>query len=70
VKVRTFSKSKLLAYRQCPKRLWLEIHRPELRADSSATQASFKVGHKVGAGVLQFGHLCHDQALAVFLRPK
>lgn len=46
--MRTFSKSKLLAYRQCPKRLWLEIHHPELRADSSATQASFKVGHQVG----------------------
>lgn len=46
--MRTFSKSKLLAYRQCPKRLWLEIHRAELREDSSATQASFKVGHKVG----------------------
>ncbi len=44
----TFSKSKLLAYRQCPKRLWLEIHRKELRADSSATQASFKVGYEVG----------------------
>ncbi|MBZ0070839.1 MAG: DUF2779 domain-containing protein [Gammaproteobacteria bacterium] len=24
------SKSKLLAYRQCPKRLWLETHRPDL----------------------------------------
>ncbi len=46
--MRTFSKSKLLAYRQCPKRLWLEIHRKELRADSSATQASFKVGYEVG----------------------
>lgn len=46
--MRIFSKSKLMAYRQCPKRLWLEIHRPELRADSSATQASFKAGHKVG----------------------
>ena len=46
--MRTFSKSKLLSYRQCPKRLWLEIHHPELRVDSSATQASFTVGHKVG----------------------
>ena len=46
--MRIFSKSKLLAYRQCPKRLWLEIHRKELRADSSATQASFKVGYEVG----------------------
>jgi len=46
--VRTLSKSKLMAFRQCPKRLWLEIHRPELREDSSATQASFAVGHQVG----------------------
>lgn len=42
------SKSKLLAYRQCPKRLWLEIHRPELREDSAGTQARFQVGHTVG----------------------
>ena len=46
--MRTLSKSKLLAYRQCPKRLWLEIHRPALRKDSSATQASFNVGYQVG----------------------
>lgn len=46
--MRTFSKSKLLAVRQCPKRLWLEIHRPELREDSPATQVSFQVGHQVG----------------------
>lgn len=46
--MRTLSKSKLLAFRQCPKRLWLEVHSPELRADSSATQASFNIGHEVG----------------------
>lgn len=46
--MRTLSKSKLLAYRQCPKRLWLEIHHPELRADSASTQASFVVGYQVG----------------------
>lgn len=46
--MRTFSKSKLLALRQCPKRLWLEIHRPDLREDSAATQASFQVGFQVG----------------------
>jgi hypothetical protein len=46
--MRTLSKSKLLAYRQCPKRLWLEIHRSDLRQDSAATQASFDVGHQVG----------------------
>lgn len=47
-KMRTLSKSKLLAYRQCSKRLWLEVHHPELRADSAATQMSFNVGHQVG----------------------
>lgn len=46
--MRTLSKSKLVAFRQCPKRLRLEIHRPKLRADSFATQASFAVGHQVG----------------------
>jgi hypothetical protein len=42
------SKSKLIAYRQCPKRLWLEVHRPELREDSAQTQAIFEIGHRVG----------------------
>lgn len=46
--MRNLSKSKLLAYRQCPKRLWLEIHKAELREDSAATQASFNIGHQVG----------------------
>lgn len=45
---RVLSKSKLVAYRQCPKRLWLEIHRPELREDSASAQARFKAGHLVG----------------------
>jgi hypothetical protein len=46
--MRTLSKSKLMAYRQCPRRLWLEVHKPELREDDSVTQASFQVGHQVG----------------------
>ncbi len=46
--MRTYSKSKLLALRQCPKRLWLEIHRPELRQDSAATEARFQAGFQVG----------------------
>lgn len=39
--MRTFSKSKLLALRQCPKRLWLEVHRPDLREYSTETDARF-----------------------------
>ena len=46
--MRTFSKSKLMALRQCPKRLWLEVHRPDLREDSSGTEATFQIGHQVG----------------------
>lgn len=42
------SKSKLLAFRQCERRLWLEIHRPTLRQDDSASVASFSTGHEVG----------------------
>lgn len=46
--MRNLSKSKLISYRQCPKRLWLEVHRSELREDSAATQASFEIGNTVG----------------------
>jgi CRISPR/Cas system-associated exonuclease Cas4 (RecB family) len=42
------SKSKILAYLQCPKRLWLEVHQLESRTDSSATTASFATGNAVG----------------------
>ncbi|WP_269522420.1 DUF2779 domain-containing protein [Coraliomargarita parva] len=45
--MRQLSKSKLIAYRQCPKRLWLEIHKPELR-DDSGSEASFAIGNEVG----------------------
>lgn len=46
--MKILSKSKLLCYRQCPRRLWLEVHHPELREDSSATKATFAAGHEVG----------------------
>ena len=46
--MRPLSKSKIIAFRQCPKRLWLEVHRPDLREDSSAAQAAFQVGYQVG----------------------
>jgi hypothetical protein len=46
--MRALSKSKLMALRQCPRRLWLEIHHPELRQDESLTQARFAIGDLVG----------------------
>ena len=46
--MRNISKSKLLSFRQCAKRLWLEIHHRELCEDSAGTEASFAVGNQVG----------------------
>lgn len=46
--MRNFSKSKLMALRQCEKRLWLEVHRPGLREDSEQAEYRFQVGHQVG----------------------
>jgi hypothetical protein len=43
------SKSKLNAYRQCARRLWLEVHRPELKQETDAMRRLFGVGHQVGA---------------------
>ena len=45
--MRQLSKSKIISFRQCPKRLWLEIHRPELR-DDSGSEAVFAIGNQVG----------------------
>lgn len=45
--MRRLSKSKIIAFRQCPKRLWLEIHRPDLR-DDSASEHVFAIGNQVG----------------------
>lgn len=42
------SKSKLIAFRQCTKRLWLEVHRRELLTDSDATKAKYNAGNIVG----------------------
>ena len=45
--MRQLSKSKIIAFRQCPKRLWLELHRPELR-DDSGSEIVFAIGNQVG----------------------
>jgi hypothetical protein len=38
-----------MAWRQCPKRLWLEINRPELVVYPPSTQRRFALGHELGA---------------------
>ena len=42
------SKSLLMAYRQCERRLWLEIHRRDLVEVSAQQEARFDAGHRVG----------------------
>jgi len=43
------SKSKIAAFEQCPKRLWLSVHRPKLAIRDEGAEARFAVGHEVGA---------------------
>ena len=47
------SKSKLLSGWQCSRRLWLELNEPDEQQISATTQASFDVGHRVGAAAQQ-----------------
>lgn len=42
------SKSRLLLHRQCPKRLWLKVHCPELEEIDDGNQARFATGTYVG----------------------
>ena len=46
---RGLSKSKVMSGLQCPKLLWLQVHRPELIEYDPGTQRLFAAGHKVGA---------------------
>lgn len=42
------SKSKIAAYEQCPRRLWLQTHRPEAAVVDDGAEARFAVGNEVG----------------------
>ena len=47
-KTYTLSKSKIISLLQCPKRLWLERHRPDLAAEmDEGTQLRFAAGERV-----------------------
>ena len=43
------SKSKIAAFEQCPKRLWLATYRRDLAQQSEGAEARFAAGHEVGA---------------------
>lgn len=42
------SKSRVMAWRQCPRKLWLGVHRPELADISPETETRFQIGFEVG----------------------
>ena len=42
-------KSKITMFEQCPKRLWLSVHRPDLAEQDEGAEARFATGHEVGA---------------------
>jgi hypothetical protein len=44
----TLSKSKLMSFEQCPKKLWLQVHRPQEARLDEATLTRFAAGHRVG----------------------
>lgn len=54
------SKSRITAWRQCPKRLWLQINRSELLKVSDLTVQSFQIGNEIGE-IAQ--RLCHNGIL-------
>lgn len=42
------SKSRITLFEQCPRRLWLSVHRPHLADVTAAVRAGFADGHRVG----------------------
>ena len=63
------SKTKLLSYLQCPRRLWLAQYSPELEDESAIDHAAIATGQVVGAKARDVygrgaGHLVnHDRGL-------
>jgi hypothetical protein len=58
------SKSRIIAWKQCPKRLWLQIHRRDLLEVSDDTEHRFQVGYEVGEvaqGLYPTGILIEDE---------
>ncbi len=43
-----FSKSRYTTYYQCPKRLWMDMYKPELAEKGSSDESMFEEGHEVG----------------------
>lgn len=58
------SKSRIIAWKQCPKRLWLQIHRRDLQEVSDEAEYGFQIGYEVGEvarGLYPNGILIEDE---------
>ncbi|MEO8121151.1 MAG: DUF2779 domain-containing protein [Rhodoferax sp.] len=57
------SKSRIIAWKQCPKRLWLQIHKRDLLEVSDGAERGFQIGYEVGEvaqGLFPDGILIED----------
>jgi hypothetical protein len=57
----SLSKSRITLYEQCPKRLWLSVHRPEWAEQVGSVTTAMRTGHEIGAlacALLPDGHCC------------
>ena len=43
------SKSRITAFEQCPRKLWLSVHRPDLATVDAGAELRFAAGHETGA---------------------
>lgn len=59
------SKSRITLFEQCPKRLWLSVHRPELSEQTRSVTAAMSAGHDVGqvaCDLLPHGYMIEARA--------
>lgn len=57
------SKSRIIAWKQCPRRLWLQVHRRDLLAVADDVERGFQIGYEVGEvaqGLYPHGILIKD----------
>lgn len=60
------SKSRITAFEQCPKRLWLSVHRPELGVTDSSSKARLAAGNDVGSVACEL----HPEGVMVEAEPN
>lgn len=60
------SKSRIAAFEQCPKRLWLQVHRPELAEIDPNKALRFAAGHEVG----EIACSLHPQGIMIDAEPN